>query len=90
MTTDKRHDYTTRDAVMKLLSDAEVASVSTAETATKLAAGEEFLDLEHLDKGVLKAGGEAVPMGRVLPKKAVHEATWTKILAQLAAPRTGA
>jgi hypothetical protein len=46
--------------------------------------GDEFLDLEDLDEGVQKASGSNTPMGRILPKKAVHPVTWEKILAQLA------
>jgi hypothetical protein len=80
-----------RKAVLASLSDDEVASVSTAETAAGLMDGEEYIDLQALDQGVRRARGTAVSMGRVLPRKAVHEATWKKILAQLppsaAAPR---
>jgi len=77
---------TTRDAILGLLSDEEVARVSTAETAPRLAVGDEFLDLEQLDLGVRRAPAMTAPMGQVLPRKAVHERTWTKILAQLALP----
>jgi hypothetical protein len=81
--------YVTRDSVLKLLSDDEVARVSTAETAARLADGDEYLDLEHLDYGVRRAdGSNATPMGRVVPRTAVHASTWSKILMQLAAPRT--
>ncbi len=69
-------------AVLGLLSDDEVANVSTAETATALAHGEEFLDLQSLDQGVKRARGTIAAMGRVLPRKAVHETTWTRILAE--------
>jgi hypothetical protein len=82
MTSEKRSDYLTRDSVMRLLSDAEIASVSTAETAPRLSDADEYLDLEQLDRGVLR-GPTATPMGRVLPRKAVREATWSAILAQL-------
>jgi hypothetical protein len=88
MNTDKRTAYVTRDAILQLLSDDEIATVSTAETAPRLLAGEEYVDLEHLDDGVRRAGGTNAPMGRLLLKKAVHEATWTKILTKLPAPRT--
>ena len=88
MTNDVRSAYVTRDSILKVLSDDEVAKVSTAETAARLADGDEYLDLEQLDKGVRRAGGTATPMGRVLPRKAVHASTWSKILTQLAAPRT--
>jgi len=86
MKTDMRNTYVTRETILKLLSDDEVASVSTAETAPLLSAGDEYVDLEHLDDGVRRAGGATAPMGHLLPKKAVHEATWAKILTKLAAP----
>ena len=79
-----RDQYLNRDAILQLLSDAEVASVSTAETAHRLLDGEEYLDLEHLDGGVQRAT-PGTAMGRVLPRKAVQEETWGKILKRLAA-----
>jgi hypothetical protein len=84
---DERASYLTRDAVLKLLSDAEVGRVSTAETAASLAAGDEYLDLEGLDHGIQRAAGAPLPMGRVLPRKAVHADTWSKIVALLTTPR---
>ena len=86
MHSDQKTSLITRDALLKLLSDDEVASVSSAETAGKLADGEEYLDLQNLDKGVRKAKGKTTLSGRVLPKKAVHAKTWDKIMAQLKAP----
>ncbi len=86
MRTDTRAEYVTRDSVLKLLSDREVASVSNAESAPRLADGEEYLDLTQLAQGVQRAPGSSTPMGHVLPKKAVHKATWKKILAHLATP----
>ncbi len=85
MSNDKRADYVIRDHILGLLSDVEVASVSNAETAPRLANGDEYVDLEHIEQGVQRAGASATPMGRVLPKKAVHEDTWTKILSHLTA-----
>ena len=38
------------------------------------------LDLQHLDQGIQCAG---VTMGHVLPRSAVSDETWSKILAQL-------
>jgi hypothetical protein len=83
MTDDKRTAYVTRESVLKLLSNDEVAKVSTAETAVRLPDGDEYLDLERLDKGVQRADGIAPEMGRVLPKTAVHADTWSKILTHL-------
>ena len=77
---DTRTDYMTRDSVLKLLSDAEIASVSTAETADRLTAGDEYLDLHQLARGVQRAIAAVPNMGRVLPRKAVHEGTWSRML----------
>jgi hypothetical protein len=79
---------TSRDGILNLLSDDEVASVSTAETAARLVDGDEYIDLGQLEKGVRRAVGTATPMGRVLARKAVHESTWDKIVAQLGARQT--
>ena len=86
MTTDQRTEYVTRDSILKLLADDEVAKVSMAETAAHLLDGDEYLDLEQLEQGVQRAGGTATPMGRVLPRKSVHASTWSKILAVLVTP----
>jgi hypothetical protein len=85
MIRDKSTDYITRDSVLRLLSDGEVARVSTAETAADLADGDEYLDLEHLDQGVRRSHKGTSPMGRLLPRKAVSEDTWSQVLAQLRA-----
>ena len=71
--------------MLKLLSDEEAASVSTAETAERLDDGDEYVDLGHLEHGVRRAREPRAPMGRVLPRKAVRESTWLKIVEQLAA-----
>lgn len=86
MRTDERAEFETRDAILTMLSDQEVGSVSTAEAASHLSSGEEYLDLEELDRGVQVAHGASVPMGRVLPRRAVRELTWNKILTKLAVP----
>jgi len=80
-----RSELAFRDKILNLLSDDEVASVCTAETAVSLATGEEFLDLEQIALGVQKARGAAPFMGRVLPRKAVHHRTWQKIQKEIAA-----
>jgi hypothetical protein len=82
-------EYATRDGILKLLSDAEIAKLSTAEMAASLAAGDEYLDLERLGQGVQRANGKPTPMGRVLPRKSIQAVTWSSILAQLTAPPPG-
>jgi len=83
MTNHQRDEYVLRDGIMNLLSDEEVARVSTAETAQKLADGDEYIDLEQLEQGVLRGQSTPTPMGHVLPRKAVHEDTWSKIVMTL-------
>ena len=87
-----REQYVSRDHIMNLLSDAEVATVSTAEAAPALAVGDEYLDLEHLEQGVRQATPAAGPttMRGVLPRKAVHPDTWLKIMSYLSTPRAPA
>lgn len=84
MHTSDRIEYLTREHLMNALSDDEVASVSSAESANGLVEGDEYLDLQELGLGVKRALCTAVSMGTVLPRKAVHENTWKKLLAQLA------
>ena len=85
MTDAKRAEQVARDTILKLLSNEEIARVSSAEAAAGLSAGAEYLDLEHLDQGVQRAkAATGVIMGHVLPRNAVSAETWSKILAQLA------
>lgn len=77
-----RTEYVERDSLLKLLSDEEIARVSTAETRVGLAPGDEYIDLEQIEQGEQMAPG-ATSMGRVLPRKAVDESTWQSVLAEL-------
>jgi len=72
-----------RDSIMKLLSETELAQVSTAEEAVGLAPGDEYIDLEHLEDGVHAAPVVAATASRMLPRSAVSDETWRKILALL-------
>ncbi len=85
MNTDARAEQVTRESILMLLSDSEVAAVSTAETAVRPLDGEEYIDLEDLEQGVRSALGTTPPMGRVLLRRSVHKDTWAKIQHQLAA-----
>jgi hypothetical protein len=82
----KRTEYVTRDAILKMLSDDEVARVSMREGGPDLTVGDEYLDLEHLKKGVLHMQATTkITMGEVIPRSAVQDATWTKICTRLGA-----
>ncbi len=83
MINEQRSNLFSREHILKLLSDEEIAEVSTAESAPRLLAGDEYIDLDELDKGVQRADGARVMMGHVLPKKAIHQATWAKVLTEL-------
>lgn len=72
-----------RAAILKLLSDGEITSVSSAEAKTDLRKGDEYLDLEHLLRGVQRADGSKTNAASLLPRRAVHEDTWRRILRQL-------
>lgn len=72
-----------REGILKLLTDAEISSVSRAETTERLGEGDEYLDLKHLERGVRRAGETMTPMSRVLPRKSVNESTWLKIVEQV-------
>jgi hypothetical protein len=83
--TDAKRSEEVRDTILGLLSDEETARVSTAEGVSGLTEGAEFLDLEHLDRGVQRAkASTGITMGHVPPRNAVRAETWSKILAQLA------
>ena len=73
-----------KDRILELLSDEEVARVATAETKASLIDGEQYLDLDHLDRGVLTASGPAAPIGRVLPRRVISDQTWREIETHLA------
>ncbi len=77
-----RGRYVTRETILDLLSDDETAKVSTAESGA-LAEGDEYLDLAAIEKGVQRTDGVAVPVGQVIPKKAVLDRTWRAIMQRL-------
>jgi hypothetical protein len=69
-----------RDAIIGLLSDAEVARVSRAEDA-RLVEGDTYIDLEDLDSGVHQVNAKSrIEAGQALPRSAVSAATWAKIV----------
>ncbi len=76
--------YLRRHAVLALLSDDEVAKVSTLESEPQLAQGEEYIDLARPERGALRAqASSAIAMKDVLPRSAVSAQTWSKILLEV-------
>lgn len=67
-------------AVLELLSPAELAQVDDPNAVRKLAAGEEYLDLEQPTEGVKRSTEGRAPTGRILPRRAVEGRTWQRIL----------
>ncbi len=90
MNPETREGLVRRESIIELLSDDEVAKVSTAEGSGHLSHGDEFIDLSRLDRGVRQADGVVIPMANVLPRAAVDEQTWAKIVELLAAKPVGA
>ena len=88
MNNETRTAHVTRENILLLLTDDEVASVCTAETTVSPLVGEEYLDLEDLAQGVRKMLGTAPPMSRLLLRRVVQQKTWKKILKELAVLRT--
>jgi hypothetical protein len=83
MSNDSRKEHTSREKILMLLSDDEVASVSTAETTTQPVDGEEYIDLDHLDQGVRSSLGTAATMSHLLLRRSVHTDTWKKVLEEV-------
>jgi hypothetical protein len=82
-----RTELVARHSILTLLSEHEVASVSMAETAVMLSDGDEYVDLEQLDRGVRLATGTSILLSNVISRRAVCETTWSRVLTQLEAYR---
>jgi len=80
MTADAKKEAVTRQAVLALLSDAEVAKVSRAEGEPRLVEGDEYVDLEDLSSGVRQVHATSPRPRNTLPRSAVSDATWGKIV----------
>ncbi len=85
----ERSDYVTREELLKLLSDDEVARVHAAQPVA-LEPGDQYVELDRLNHGVRKARRKAPSLTGVLLRKSVQEATWRKIVDRLKAPRAAA
>jgi len=69
---------------MGLLSAGELDSVGSSRADAALRRGQEYLDLEQLERGVQRVGDDPPrKTRRILLRQAVHEDTWRRILRQL-------
>lgn len=87
MNNEKRSQYFTKASILELLSDDEVARVTTAESLKGLSEGDEYIDLENLDKGVCVARGVVPSMSNVIARKTVLQHTWGNILTRMSSSR---
>lgn len=72
-----------REEILSLLSDEENARVGRAEESS-LIEGDEFIDLLDLKSGVHQVQADTkVSTGTVLPRSAVSDATWARIIKRL-------
>jgi hypothetical protein len=79
--TTKIDQAVTREHIMALLTDGEVAKVSGAEAARRPVEGDEYIDLQSPGSGVHQVHAvSAVHPGHILPRSAVSDATWARIL----------
>jgi hypothetical protein len=81
MSPDLKKQMITREAILALLSDAEVAKVSRVEDAPRLIEGDEYVDLEQLATGVRQVHASSPRAAHMLPRSAVSEGTWAKVVA---------
>lgn len=86
MNHDKRTPYVVRATILGLLSETELARVSSAESGADLADGVEFIDLEHLERGVRHAPRGDTPLAHVLARTSVGDDTWGRIVQSLRKP----
>jgi hypothetical protein len=84
MSRDQKAELITREAILALLNDAEVARVSRAEDAPRLIEGDEYVDLENPAAGVRQVHATSPRPSHALPRSAVSESTWAKIVGAVA------
>jgi hypothetical protein len=71
--------------LIALLSEEEFAKVNTPQAAASVSDGDEYLDLEQLERGVQRGPVAPRPICRLLPRNAVCENTWAEIIGWLRA-----
>ena len=85
MSQDQKKKAITRETILALLSDVEVAKVSSAEGVPRLIEGDEYVDLENIAAGVRQVHASShVRPGHTLPRSAVSDSTWAKVVRAVA------
>jgi thiamine biosynthesis protein ThiC len=81
MTTNRLKNTLTRESILELLTDGEVAKVARAEDTARLVEGDHYVDLDNPDSGVhvVQASSRTRP-SHALPQSAVSDETWAKIV----------
>jgi hypothetical protein len=82
MSNEQKNRLVTREALLSLLTDAEIAKVSRAESGP-LVEGDEYVDLDDPAAGIRQVHDKSPRPGRALPRSAVSDATWTKVIRAL-------
>ena len=75
--------FLTRDELLAWLGPEDAALVAAAVAQASVDSGEEYIDLHYLDHGVRRANGRAGTISNVLPKGAVSEQLWLRILTRI-------
>jgi hypothetical protein len=83
MTLDSKRRAASREEIQSLLSEGEIARVSRAEGDARLVEGDEYIDLEDVAAGVHQVHATSIRPARALPRSAVSEGTWAKIVAAI-------
>jgi hypothetical protein len=82
---DAMNDTLTRERIVGLLTDEEVAKVGTAEGAPRLIEGDEYVDLEDVRAGIQQVQAEPrTAPAATLARSSVSDASWAKIVRAVA------
>ena len=81
---DQSKENVIREEILKLLSNEELSKVTAQEEPPRLVEADEYIDLEHLERGVQQVHTNSkINTGNVIPRSAVKEETWSKIIKKL-------
>jgi hypothetical protein len=72
-----------REGILRELWADPIAGTLWRAIPARLRKGEEYLDLQHLERGVQRAEAAMSPTGGELPRVAVEQRTWVRLLTYL-------